>query len=485
MAVELELDFSRSPPHAGQITVIEDTHDHEVVVHSPGRRWGKSSCRPYLILDWISRGDGWVELAWGSQSHAEASEMADKDLLAFQPLGIVSDCKNDQQRRYIDFIPLVQHGDDREFTRNAGGRVWYPSLAPDTHSRFQGKGLWFAGIDEMSHVPTEAWEETIEPMLSDRGGHALIQGSPIPSGINFTGFSDLFDRGNPKSAKYDPRWHSLTGRSEENPWIDHAAVARKRKALIARGRAALASCLYDGIFASDLGAVFLNLDATFSVKPRLIAHDFWMGRDPLPDESVAIGIDFGRHDDCTIATAISRHNLEQLAVQRISQTEYPVQLPLLDAFLRRFPSRVVWAEGREEAAADMLRQRYGTGVNIVKWSASGPFDKSRAIARVMDLFERGVLKLLDVPFQRDEFRLFARKKMPSGRWEYNAPSGQHDDSVAAAAYALAYACPSNPVALPSEPRTDVGRPSAGAWEIYRRRNYAELTMTHPFILRRE
>jgi hypothetical protein len=42
------------------------------------------------------------------------------------------------------------------------------------------------------------------------------------------------------------------------------------------------------------------------------------------------------------------------------------------------------------------------------------------------------LRLLPDPVQRAEFRAFAAVQLPSGEWQYKAPSGQHDDTVMSA-----------------------------------------------------
>ena len=477
------MSFDGVPPHPGQLAVIQSMQDFKVTVHSPGRRWGKSSCRPYIIFDQLSRGVGWVEGCCGAQSHAEATEIWAKDLMAFEPLGAVTDKQNQDQRRYIDFKAIRQvDATGNVWEINRGGRVWYPSLAPDAHSRFQGKGLWFAILDEMSHVPTDAWSETIRPMLADRGGHALIQGSPIPSGINFAGFADLYEIGVPGTEFYDPTWNSMTGPSEENPHIDHKEIAAQRADLIRRGRAALAACLYDGRFVTDLGAVFTNLDAVFVLKPLQVAEETWILRPARPGERVVVSIDFGRHDDSTVAMAMSYDTLEQLGLMRIRRTEYPVQLPLIDKFVRRYDRPQIWSEGREEMAADTLRRMYGDSCALIKWTSGGKFDKATCVARGMDYFERAAVRMLDVRWQRDEFRLFAREKTAKGRWEYNAPSGKHDDSVAAflyGTYGLPLASETAPVAA-VEPHVAAESPF-----VFRREQYVKDEMAdHPFVLRR-
>ncbi len=127
--------------------------------------------------------------------------------------------------------------------------------------------------------------------------------------------------------------------------------------------------------------------------------------------------------------------MEMVALLRISNTEYLVQLPMIDRLIRRFPLRQIWAEGREEAAAELLQRMHGDACNSIKWTSGGVYDKNTSVAKGMDYFQRAAWRMFDIPWLKEEFRLFERKKLPSGIWKYAAPEGKHDDAVAAALYA--------------------------------------------------
>lgn len=467
--------------HAGQMRVIQATNDYELVVHSPGRRWGKSFCRLFFLIYRILRSSGFVELAAGSQSHASAEEQWEKDGDALKD--IVKTKKNQDQLRYLELYPLNNPSDPSlAGFHNEGARIFYPSLGDGAHGLFQGHGLWAACIDEFSHVPYAAWEETLSPMLADRRGHALIYGTPIPDGINFSGFASLWESGNPLNPDRDPRILSMTGRSEENPNIDHAAIAAKRAGMIKAGKTALAACMFDGIFATDLGATFTNLDNVFTIKAKEVEPGLWWHRDARPYESVIVGIDFGRHDDSTVICIFSLQTLEMLAVLRIQRTEYLHQLPIIDRLVRRFPLRQIWSEGREETAAELLRRMYGDSCNLVKWSNGGKWDKNASVARGMDYFERGAWQMIDVPWMREEFRLFERTKLPSGVWRYAAPNGGHDDAVASVLYAT-YGMPLIPTLI-HKPRPATCEKNPYEWIQRKLQDEGKPPRKNVFIVRR-
>ena len=83
--------------------------------------------------------------------------------------------------------------------------------------------------------------------------------------------------------------------------------------------------------------------------------------------------------------------------------------------------------------------------------------RSAGLTRV-EVFQQKAWSLINVPWQREEFRLFSRiKRGPNTTgFKYSAPSGAHDDSVAATLYA-AYGLPfvrGNKLTLePERPKT--------------------------------
>ena len=458
-----ELDLSQVEPHPGQRRVLDSAEQYPVTLLSPGRQFGKSSVRPFWILETLARTPGFATLAYMGPQHADAKKAFEEDLVNLGAIGVVKDHGGDDQDRHIDYHPIqaeyrLDHLEPDGSCRcvcpdcarirrvkkrlkgraNEGGRIYYASGAPTAHRLFQKHKLHGAFLDEFSHIDFAAWYETIRPMFNTTGGHALIVGTPIPDGINFTGFGELFQMGVKGSDTYNPRYNSISGKSEDNPYANHDEIAEQRADLAKMGKHSLAACLYDGLFAADMGAVFTNLDKVFCLRGVEVSKDLWVYREPEPGEDVVVSIDFGRHDDSTVVSAISRWTMEQLAVQRIRETEYLVQLPMIDKFIRRYDHPQIWAEGRDETAAELLRKQYGDACNLVKWASGGKFDKSSCVAVGMDLCQRGAWKLIKWPAQSEEFRIFMRTRKDTNgvtRWSYAAPEGKHDDFVAAVLYA--------------------------------------------------
>ncbi len=490
------LDFSNAQPHAGQQRVLQSVAEHDVTVLAPGRQWGKSSIRPFWIVDTISRTLGFCTLAYMGPAHSDAKKAFDEDLFNLGGAGLVLDHGGDDQDRHIDYRAIVRDVPGEPPQRpNEGARVYYVSGGGEAHRLFQKHKLHGAFLDEFSHMPMEAWIETISPMFNTTGGHALIVGTPIPDGINFAGFADIFTLGDPRNENRDPAYNSISGRSEENPYALIEQIARRRAYLARIGRSALARCLYDGEFVTEMGAVFENLDATFSLRGIETSPGLWISRPPSKTESICVGIDLGKHGgsdgDPTVATAFSRTTNEQLGLLRIEHTDYTVQLPILDRFIRTYGTPMIWVDARSggEMVTELMRRQYGNVCNLVRWTqGGGPWEKNKSVVSGMDFCERAAWRLMNVPWQREEFSKYSREKSPSGVWKYGAPKGKHDDAVTACLMA-AYGLPLDPVVAPADAPKIV--PSYGDLmerhysEAYKAIQGAkEVVSANPFVLRR-
>lgn len=74
------------------------------------------------------------------------------------------------------------------------------------------------------------------------------------------------------------------------------------------------------------------------------------------------------------------------------------------------------------------------GLPVSGWTASNT-SKNTIIDDLALDFERGDIKILPDPIQKDELLAFEATKLPSGLTRYAAPQGFHDDTVIALALA--------------------------------------------------
>ena len=95
------MDISGLRWHPGQMALCQKMRDYDVTVHAAGRRWGKSSSRKLVVIDQIRRSKGFTEGCVGAHSHAEAKNLWEADLRAFEPW--IVDKANEDQRRFLEF----------------------------------------------------------------------------------------------------------------------------------------------------------------------------------------------------------------------------------------------------------------------------------------------------------------------------------------------------------------------------------------------
>ena len=69
------------------------------------------------------------------------------------------------------------------------------------------------------------------------------------------------------------------------------------------------------------------------------------------------------------------------------------------------------------------------------FTTTGP-SKQELIVNLASEMEHGRLTLADMPPLHHELRMYRYERMAGGNYRYSAPSGEHDDTV----MALAFAC---------------------------------------------
>jgi len=142
------------------------------------------------------------------------------------------------------------------------------------YDNLRGSGLYFFLGDEWQDAPEEAWTETIHPMLSTAGGHALFIGTP--KGHNH--FKDWFDKG--QGCEPDTRSFFYTTLQGGN--VPPAEVEAAKRMLDAR----TFRQEYEASFEGYEGRVLF----AFSSAP---GDNVIPCRDKLkPDSRIHLGIDF-------------------------------------------------------------------------------------------------------------------------------------------------------------------------------------------------
>lgn len=141
----------------------------------------------------------------------------------------------------------------------------------DNYDALRGSGLWFFLGDEWQDAPPEAWTETIRPMLSTAGGHALFIGTPK----GFNHFRDAYLLGQPGG---DPTYRSFLYTTEDGGNVPPSEILAAQSQLDERSFRQE----YRASFETYAGRVVYAFSRTDNVRP--CAYN--------PAKPIKVGLDF-------------------------------------------------------------------------------------------------------------------------------------------------------------------------------------------------
>lgn len=315
-----------------------------------------------------------------------------------------------------------------EVTFPTGGKIFYRSLDNPDNAR----GLTADGVilDEAGFISERAYYEVVRPMISDTGGWELLMGTP--NGRNWFWREHQAARLRSDSeawqvptlgveivaGKLRRKPHPL-----ENPEFSFEEAERMFSVMPQR----VFEQEFLAVFLENEGAVFRNIVACMNAP-----------RDATPDQHkghhLCMGVDWGKQADFTAMSVICRDCRQEVAHDRFNQIDYVYQVERLKAVAEYWGVRVILAESNAmgEPVIEQL-QRAGMPVRPFQTTATSkpPLIESLALA-----FEREELQWLADPVWTGELEAYERKVSPvTGRSQYSAPEGMHDDTVMARALA--------------------------------------------------
>ncbi len=169
-----------------------------------------------------------------------------------------------------DWMVTKPNESNASITLNCGRVIRIVGL--DTHDSLRGSGLWFFVGDEWADCKPEAWEETIRPMLSSCGGHALFIGTPK----GFNHFYEGFVKGqNSKDHPDHKSWSYTTLQGGNVPQQEITAARASLDTRVFRQE-------YEASFETYAGRVYYAFARAENVRPCPL-------NDGLP---LHIGMDF-------------------------------------------------------------------------------------------------------------------------------------------------------------------------------------------------
>jgi hypothetical protein len=357
-----------------------------------GRRWGKTETGKIAALETAVQGGivWWIMPSYSMASDVWRSLKGSLD-------GVWTE-KNEQQRVIVlpgGGLLRVRSGDD-----------------PDS---LRGSGLDLAVLDEAAFLREAVWTGAIRPALSDRRGRALFLSTP--KGKNY--FWKLYGYGTDPSR---PEWQSWTFPTISNPYIPVDEVEAARADLPER----VFRQEYLAEFIEDSGGVFRNVAERAIVAPQ---------SGPTPGHRIVFGVDWARVDDFTCVAIIDATARQLVALDRFNGIGWALQRGRIASLAAHWQPSAIWAEANSIGGPNVESlQSEGLPVHAFTMTSASKDDLINSLALALER-DRDPLTIIPDPVLLHELQAYTIERLPSGRYRYNAPPGEHDDTVISLALA--------------------------------------------------
>lgn len=388
MAQTITID---AKPHVGQYMVHLSPARFKVL--AAGRRWGKTRLGVNECLDTAARGGR----AWWVAPNYKTSEVG------WRPL----------RRMGAKIGAEIRRGDRQIILRNGGEVTVRSADHPDS---LRGEGLDFVVMDECAFIAEEAWTEALRPALSDRLGRAMFISTP--KGRNW--FWRAYQRGRDDGDE----WHSWRFPTSDNPYIDAAEIEAARQTL----PELTFEQEYQAVFLEGQGAVFRNIAANMTAA---------LDTEPREHEAheLVVGVDWGKQADFTAVSIGCKTCGCEVARDRFNKIDYVFQRERLAALCEQWRPQAVCVETNSIGMPNFESlQREGLPVYAFETTAKS---KPQLIENLALSLEKVEFAFQSDPVWTGELEAYERKVSPvTGRSQYSAPAGMHDDTVMARALML-------------------------------------------------
>ena len=400
------MDLRLPAPHTGQTKVLSEMR--RINVLSAGRRWRKTTLavahalRPHVIAG--------ASVVWGAPVFNQVN-------IAWEEAWRAASSVCDFNRTRMTMV----------YPRT-GGSIVFRSLEKPENA--VGLTADFIVIDEAGGVQQLAWYESLRPMLMDTGGGALLIGTP--KGRNWFWREYIAAQSRQDSMAW--QIPTLGCRIEEgklyrephpyeNPHIDFAEIqimfdtmpeSTFRQEVLAE-------------FLENEGAVFRNLQACLNA-PEFVTPAQHRGH------RIVAGVDWAKQADWTCISVLCVDCAQELALDRFNQIDYEFQRGRLEALVKKW--NVVHIEAEENAmGTPIIEALQRAGLPVVPFYTS--FQSKLQLIENLSLgFEKEECQWLDIPVATLELEAYERTVTRTGRSQYSAPEGVHDDTVIARALAF-------------------------------------------------
>lgn len=393
-------------------------HPSRFKVLACGRRWGKTTLDVYILAQRVLRGETWGYFSVTYKNLAETYREL-RNLLA----------------------PVTTRASQTEgrIEVKGGGLLEFWSLPTASKDTARGRKYHGLVVDEAAFIPNGeyVWNAVIRPTLADERGFALITSTPNGRNHFFQWFNRALDK-----HKY-PDWFSWSYPTSTNPRIapeELAAIENETPELYFKQE-------YLAVFLENSGAVFRRINECASLIPVVSSEGFVASQtEPIEGRRYCFGVDWAQKFDYTVITVMDMETKQLVAFDHFNGIDWSLQRGRLAALAAKWKPESIIAESNSIGSPNIeALQSEGLPVRSFETTANS---KPPLIESLVLAFERGEIAIIDDPLLKSELMAYERKVNPiTGRSQYSAPVGMHDDCVMALALAW-HGCTVGYLAMP-------------------------------------
>lgn len=272
-----------------------------------------------------------------------------------------------------------------------------------------GENLRLIVLDECAYLHPDAWGQVAVPMLTDVGGRAILISTPKRRNWFFHLYSNALSADD---------WNAWQFPTSANPHLSQSAIATLAQNMTAENyqQEILAE------FLEGDGAVFRYIDeCAIAVK-----------RDPYEGRFVA-GVDWAQKSDYTVIVVLDSATGHMVDYDRFNGVDWALQRGRLWNMVKKWNVSSVLAEENSIGSPNIeALRREGMAIDAFTTTATS---KPPLIESLVLAFDRQEIAILDDPVIKGELMAYERTVSSTGRSQYSAPQGMHDDTVIALALA--------------------------------------------------
>jgi len=282
-----------------------------------------------------------------------------------------------------------------------------------------GEEVHFAVVDEAPRFREEAFNNLRTTLSVTRGP---IKAMGNPKGRNW--FFRLYGRGHdPAYPEYKsfcmPSAKIVDGKAISlSPYMPDDEVEDAHRLMPSNAFAEL----YLAEFIEDSAGVFRNVKAC--IRGQLEKSDHV--------SNYGIGLDLAKHEDFTVEIIGNRSTNQVIAFKRFNRLAWPLQKKMIIADAKEFNDAQILmdATGIGDPIYDDL---IAAGLKVEPYTFTSEKKQQLIEGLAVDI-EQENIHFPDIPELINELQMFEYRVMPrSGKLQYTAPEGYHDDCVVALA----------------------------------------------------